>query len=69
MDAITKELQREDEIKAEAHIAVHDALLAGQAHPERITDLWRAALTQPEGRDRITREILLGELVGAYYRA
>jgi hypothetical protein len=69
MDAISKELQREDEIRAEAEQAVRDAILAGLVHPERIVALWQAALTQPAGQDRITREILRGVLVDMYYRS
>jgi hypothetical protein len=69
MDAITRELKREDSIRAEAQQAVHDAILAGPMHPERIVALWMAALTPPAGQDRITREILRGVLVDMYYRS
>ena len=68
MDAIDRELQREDEIRTEAQQAVREALLTGQLHPERIVSLWRAALTSPTGEDRITREILRNVLVDMYYR-
>ena len=57
MDAIDRELQREDEIRAEAQQAVREALLTGRLHPERIVSLWRAA-----------REILRNVLVDMYYR-
>jgi hypothetical protein len=68
MDAISRELQREDDIRAEAQQAARDALLAGPTQPERIMALWRAALIPSEGPDRITREILCGVLVAMYYR-